>query len=109
MKSHAKDRAQELRKRAYRERRKIDPLVDLNTRSPSEIAVLLRAAANNLGRSESDISTYEVMMNEDWLTGIGQLKDMSVAVSPYGLAREVQKLAKLDDSFSSVPEGTRPN
>mmetsp|Transcript_19309 Transcript_19309/g.41922 ORF Transcript_19309/g.41922 Transcript_19309/m.41922 type:complete len:409 (-) Transcript_19309:184-1410(-) len=98
LKARAKFRAQELRKRAYRERKKLDPGFSARSRnaSTSSVVGLLRTAASNLGRIDNDISTYEARLEKDWFNEVHQLKNRSVEClsryMPLRLAEEVHKL-----------------
>ena len=96
LKVRAKLRAQELKKRAYRERKKLDPTFDVEKRNATPIGDLLRAAAMNLNMIDSDTYVYEDRLREDWLFNINQLKDMSVdclsRYMPLGLAKELHSL-----------------
>lgn len=98
LKTRARLRAQELRKRAYRERKKLDPSFPArsDTTRTSSVASLLNTAVLNLGRIDSDISTYEARLEEDWFNQADQLNGMSIEVlskyMPLRLAGEVHRL-----------------
>lgn len=98
LKTRARLRAQELRKRAYRERKKLDPSFPArsDTTRTSSVASLLNTAVLNLGRIDSDISTYEARLGEDWFNQADQLNGRSVEVlsnyMPLRLAEEVHRL-----------------
>jgi len=98
LKHRAKLRAQVSKKRAYRERKKLDPTFD-NTKGSSHsfpVGGVLRNAAIHMGMIDSDVSVYEARMKEDWLFDIKQLKNKDVdwlaRYMPFGLAEEVHTL-----------------
>jgi len=96
-------RANELRKRAYSQRRVLDLKKRNNTMESNDVAstsslgILLQKAAANLDdRQNADVSSYEACLEEDWITKPEQLKGVSIDYlihfMPLGLAREVYKL-----------------
>ena len=101
LKGEARMRARELKKRAYRERKKLDP--DFETTGGSEslssIGAIIRSAAKNLGRADCDVSAYEARLADDWFTTATQLENKSVdfisRYMPYVLAEEVHKLVRV--------------
>ena len=97
VKSRAKLRAQELKKRAYRERKKMDPNFQArSSNSSSSVWGILRTAAVNLGMVDCDVSTYEAKLEEDWFNEADQLSNRSVEClsryMPLRLAEEVHRL-----------------
>ena len=63
LKADAKKRAIHLRRRAFCERKKLDPdLVEAKPNNINSIGELLRTAAMNLGRIDSDTSIYEARL-----------------------------------------------
>mmetsp|Transcript_9181 Transcript_9181/g.19827 ORF Transcript_9181/g.19827 Transcript_9181/m.19827 type:complete len:438 (-) Transcript_9181:181-1494(-) len=106
LKAHAKMRANELRKLAYNEKKKLDPNFQKVRTNNNHTGVLLRAAARNCGRDNTDISIYEARLEEDWLSKPEQLNGMSAEClsryMPLGLAKEVQKLVEAEFSRSET-------
>ena len=100
LRSEAKLRAQELKKRAYRERKKLDPDFETSGGSESSIAAVLRLAAKNLGRTDCDVSAYETQLAGDWYTEAIHLNDVDAdflsRYMPHRLAKEVHKLVQPD-------------
>lgn len=93
LKVRAKERARELKRRAYCGRGRPDPNFDLESGSANPVSELLRKAAVKLGVLDCDVYVFEARLNESWLFNVDQLKDMSCdALSrfmPFGLAKEV--------------------
>lgn len=106
LKCKARARAKDLKKCAYRERKKLDPNFreSESSISASPIGVLLATAATNMGVVDCDVSMYESQLREDWLFSVDQLKGRSVEClsryMPLGLAEEVKMLADLDNNNS---------
>ena len=107
VKAAAKMRANELRKRAYSQRRVLDQkkrnnAIDSNDVASATLArtssmgILLQKAAANVDRRNADVSSYEACLEEDWITKPEQLKgvgiDYLIRYMPLGLAREVYEL-----------------
>ena len=100
VKAAAKMRANELRKRAYSQRKVLDLKKRNNTMESndrtSSLGILLQKAAANCDRQNADVSSYEACLEEDWITKPEQLKGVSIdyliQFMPLGLAREVYKL-----------------
>ena len=107
LKLNAKLRADQLKKRAYHERKKLDPDFDLrqNKTSTSSVGDLLRTAAINLGRYDSDLSSYEARLEAEWLT-IETMKDRSVdclsKYMPLVLAEEVHRILVSDVNINDT-------
>ncbi|KAL9183205.1 hypothetical protein ACHAXT_004992 [Thalassiosira profunda] len=100
----AKQRAEEVKRKAYREREQLDPSLDADAKqSNTSIGTLLRKAAVSLGRSNYDTSIYEARLEEDWYCDASQLKGLGVEV----LARYMPRLLaqRLHDILDSE-EGT---
>ena len=95
LKGRAKIRAEKLRKKAYQERRKLDPGFRDETNT-SSIPTLLRTAAINLGRNDLDVTIYEERLEEDLFNDPVHLKGRSVEClsryMPLRLAEEVYRL-----------------
>ncbi|KAL9190537.1 hypothetical protein ACHAXT_000243 [Thalassiosira profunda] len=100
LKGEARLRARELKKRAYRERKKLDPDFETTGGSESSIGAILRSATKR--REDCDISTYEARLAEDWFTAATQLENKSVdfisRYMPYVLAEEVHKLIRVPEA-----------
>ncbi|KAL9182665.1 hypothetical protein ACHAXT_013317 [Thalassiosira profunda] len=96
LRSRAKRKADQMRKRAYRERKVVDPGSLTGPRSGTSIGILLRRAAVNLGRLDDDMSSYEAALGDDWYDHPDQMKKMSVGdlkqYMPRRLAEEVHRL-----------------
>ena len=101
LKADAKKRAIHLRQRAFCERKKLDPdfieAVKHNNKDhdKNSIGELLRTAAVNLGRVDSDTSIYEARLEAEWLS-METLRGRSVEYlskyMPIVLAEEVHRL-----------------
>mmetsp|Transcript_20613 Transcript_20613/g.37552 ORF Transcript_20613/g.37552 Transcript_20613/m.37552 type:complete len:324 (+) Transcript_20613:79-1050(+) len=103
LKADAIKRARELRERAYRERKTIDPnFRGSRSSDSSSIGGLLRTAAVHLGMIDYDVSTYTDRLKEDWFHEADHLKDRSVEClsryMPLRLAEEVQRLLEAESS-----------
>jgi len=105
LKSLAKHRAQELTRKAYHTRGKISPYNNSSnfeegkeSTTTSSVGALLREAANNLGRNDEDITTYESKLANNWYTEAEQLQCLSVeflaGLMPHRLATEVHDLVQ---------------
>mmetsp|Transcript_19924 Transcript_19924/g.30780 ORF Transcript_19924/g.30780 Transcript_19924/m.30780 type:complete len:372 (-) Transcript_19924:264-1379(-) len=98
LKLRSKIRAQELRKRAYIERKRLDPEFETERFNNISMENLLLTAARKCGR-KSDISDYESRLKEDWLTKPKQLEGLGLEYlsryMPLGLAKEVQQLVDI--------------
>jgi len=96
LKAGAQKRAMHLRQRAFYERKKLDPdLVEAKQNNTNSIGGLLRTAAVNLGRVDSDTSIYEARLEAEWLS-METLRERSVEYlskyMPTVLAEEVHRL-----------------
>ena len=94
LQSDAKAKAEELKKRAYHERKTLDPnFMEGTNQNASSVGVLLRNAAIRLGKNDHDTSMYEARLGEDWFEEAHQLDGMSVdflsRYMPWRLANEV--------------------
>ena len=96
----AKKRAIHLRQRAFCERKKLDPdfieAAEHNNKDhdTNSIGGLLRTAAVNLGRVDSDTSIYEARLEAEWLsmeTLRGRSVDYLSKYMPTVLAEEVHR------------------
>ena len=108
LKVNAKLRADQLKKRAYHERKKLDPDFDLRQNksgTSSSVGELLRTAAVNLGRYDSDLSSYEARLEAEWLT-IETMKGRSVdclsKYMPLVLAEEVHRILLSDVNINDT-------
>mmetsp|Transcript_22229 Transcript_22229/g.53859 ORF Transcript_22229/g.53859 Transcript_22229/m.53859 type:complete len:434 (-) Transcript_22229:338-1639(-) len=100
----AERRAKEVRARAYNER----TLLKMNTNTSSSmqqpttsVGRLLRDAADSIGRHDTDISAYELRLEEDWYNNASELANMSVdslsKYMPRRLAEEVRNEMAMND------------
>jgi len=109
LKVNAKLRADQLKKRAYHERKKLDPDFDSRhnktSTTSSSVGELLRTAAINLDRYDSDLSSYEARLEAEWLT-IETMKGRSVdclsKYMPLVLAEEVHRILLSDVNINDV-------
>jgi len=101
LKAGAQKRAMHLRQRAFYERKKLDPdfieAAKHNNKDhdTNSIGGLLRTAAVNLGRVDSDTSIYEARLEAEWLsmeTLRGRSVDYLSKYMPTVLAEEVHRL-----------------
>ena len=96
LKASAQKRAMHLRQRAFCERKKLDPdLVEAKPNNINSIGGLLRTAAVNLGRIDSDTLIYEARLEAEWLsmeTLRGRSVDYLSKYMPTVLAEEVHRL-----------------
>lgn len=102
LRAGAKLRAEELKERAFRERTVLEP--DSKRLATSDLGILLRQAADSLGRDDYDISQYEERLEADWYNSPEQLKRMNVEIlgryMPRRLAEEVH--SKLQEEFEDI-------
>ncbi|KAL9189059.1 hypothetical protein ACHAXT_011549 [Thalassiosira profunda] len=99
----AEVRAKELRARAYREREMMKPHASTSRRNClTSVGILLRSAADGIGRRDFDVSKYEERLEADWYSDADELKGMSIDTlskyMPRRLAEEVYSLARLPAS-----------
>ncbi|KAL7546377.1 hypothetical protein ACHAWF_009715 [Thalassiosira exigua] len=99
LRSRAKIRAKELKKRAYSERMKLDPNFEsseTNESRRSSLELLLFRAAVNLGRADLDVSTYARRLEDDLFAEADELKGRSVEFlsryMPWRLGEEAHRL-----------------
>lgn len=76
MKARARSKAQELKRRAYCKKKKLDPSFDVECGDhASPVGGLLREAAATLGSiMNCDVYTFEARLKDDWLFNADQLK-----------------------------------
>lgn len=100
LKARAKLRAIYLKKRAYREREKLDPNFPekKSTDNISSVADLLLTAALSLGRTDNELPNYEARLEKDWFNEVDHLKYRSVKClsqyMPLRLAEEVHNILR---------------
>lgn len=96
----AKHQAEELKKKAYHERKRLDPSFDMKaSRGDTSIGVLLRNAAISLGRDDHDVSIYGQKLEEDWYTDTDQLRGMDVdTLSRYMPRLLAQKVSEVQSA-----------
>ena len=97
LKVDAKKRAIHLRRRAFCERKRIFEAAKHNNKDhdTNSIGEVLRTAAVNLGRVDSDTSIYEARLEAEWLsmeTLRGRSVDYLSKYMPTVLAEEVHRL-----------------
>ena len=104
MRERAKQRADELRHRAYRQRKMLDPnMTNTNSAcSNTNVGILLRDSAKTLGKIQYDVSIFEASLAKDWINDVEQMKGMSIErlshYMPYGLAHEIHKTLSSQNS-----------
>lgn len=95
-------RAEDLKERAYRERTMLEPHTTKRGKTTTSLGILLREAADSLGRDDFDVSQYEARLEEDWYTAPEELKRMNVDIlsryMPRHLAEEVREKLKEDEN-----------
>lgn len=104
LEARARLRARELRTRAHRVRRRLDP--DLRDGDGADsVGALLRVAAANLGRNDLDTSIYESRLEEDLFDEVHHLKGRSVEClsryMPLRLAEQVHALVEAQEDSTS--------
>lgn len=71
-----------------------------------DISLLLRIAANNLGRENHDISIYVNRLKDEWFDDSKQLLGESVVLlsrhMPYMLAKELHRLVEAEFLESNI-------
>ena len=107
VKEAAKQRAAQLKEKAYKERAMIAPPDDESKPvTLTEVGALLRLAADQLGRQNFDTSTYEDSLEEDWYTTVDQLRDLTVNIldhyMPRALAQKVFSLLREEERMSEA-------
>mmetsp|Transcript_20765 Transcript_20765/g.37282 ORF Transcript_20765/g.37282 Transcript_20765/m.37282 type:complete len:325 (-) Transcript_20765:195-1169(-) len=110
MKARAKLRAQELKKRVYRERKKLDLSfsVRISDSHTGPIGAFPHTVSMNLGRTSNDVSLYEAHLEEQWYNAPEKLKGLDVeflsCYMQHRLSSEVHRLVESEyyDSSSKI-------
>lgn len=113
IKERAEKRANEIKSRALKEKSVLSDSAKASNRRArrTSVGMLLRSAADALGRLDVDISKFEQKLENDWYTESSELKGMSVDVlntyMPRRLAEEVHRQLALEkvDATNSKSDG----
>ena len=113
LRKRAKEKAEEVKRRAYREREMLDPtLGEEEAHGHTSIGVLLRRAAVGLGRAGYDVSIYEARLEQDWYNDVSQLRGVDVDIlsryMPRLLAQRVHEMIESGE-VGFEPHGDTPN
>lgn len=78
LRRRAKERAEGLRRKAYNDRKRIDPGNISSSQRNSGIHELLRESADSIERTDFDVSIYVARLEDDWYNKVEQLRGLTV-------------------------------